>query len=76
MEDEIKDAVFCYDGCAWKRGYEPGGAIGVARGRGGRRRRGGGRVPPVERDPQRLVCEHLQVGGEAVGALHVRHLEE
>jgi len=32
-------------------------------------------VPPVERDPQRLVREHLQVGGEAVGALHVRHLE-
>jgi hypothetical protein len=31
-------------------------------------------VPAVERDPQRLVREHLQVGGEAVGALHVRHL--
>lgn len=31
-------------------------------------------MPAVERDPQRLVREHLQVGGEAVGALHVRHL--
>lgn len=32
-------------------------------------------MPAVERDPQRLVREHLQVGGEAVGALHVRHLD-
>lgn len=31
-------------------------------------------MPAVERDPQRLVREHLQVGVEAVGALHVRHL--
>lgn len=35
----------------------------------------GGRVPPGEWDPQRLVREHLQVGGEAVHPLHVRHLD-
>lgn len=32
-------------------------------------------MPPVERNPQRLVRKHLQVGGEAVGALDVRHLD-
>jgi hypothetical protein len=37
--------------------------------------RGGGRVPPGERDPQRLVREHLQVGGQAVHPLHVSHLK-
>jgi hypothetical protein len=36
---------------------------------------GRGRVPPRQRDPQRLVREHLQVGGEAVHPLHVSHLE-
>jgi hypothetical protein len=58
-----------------EKGGAPG-AIGVARGGGGRRSGGGGRVPAVERNPERLVREHLQVGGEAVGALHVRHLNQ
>ena len=55
------------------KGVAPG-AMGVAWGRGGRRSGGGGRVPAVERNPERLVREHLQVGGEAVGALDVGHL--
>jgi hypothetical protein len=33
-------------------------------------------VAAVERHPERLVREHLQVGGEAVGALDVRHLNQ
>ena len=56
------------------KGVAPG-AMGVARGRGGRRSGGGGRVPAVERNPERLVREHLQVGGEAVGALDIGHLQ-
>ena len=51
------------------------GAISIGR-RGGRRSgSGGGRVPAVERNPERLVREHLQVGGEAVGALDIGHLQ-
>lgn len=37
---------------------------------------GGGWVPTGERNPQRLVGEHLEVGGEAVHPLHIRHLHE
>lgn len=36
---------------------------------------GGGWVPTGERNPQRLVGEHLEVGGEAVHPLHIRHLD-
>ena len=66
-----KNGVFAVMGV---RKWIPG-AISIG-GRGGRRSgSGGGRVPAVERNPERLVREHLQVGGEAVGALDVGHLQ-